>query len=83
MAHVWVNRDYDFEELCPECGNYIPVKVDKEDPRFYMTCPRCGHKLLFCSVCWDEWERGLCDWGKEHGCHMEHCDVDWHHHWND
>ena len=83
MAHQVTNQAYDFEEPCPECGKYIPVKVDKEDPRFYLECPHCGHKLLFCSCCWDEIDRGLCDWSREHGCHMEREQVDWHHHWVD
>lgn len=86
MAHHTVDpfeESYDFDDCCPVCHKTVAIKIDPDDHRFYMPCPKCGHKLLFCSVCWDEIDRNLCDWHKdsEHPCHM--CDVctDWRNHW--
>lgn len=68
-------KDYNFEEMCPECGNYIPVLVDNDEAICYqVSCPVCGYEMMLCTLCrWDqEEEEGFtdhkCDWSQERGC---------------
>lgn len=85
MAHCAVNPfddQYSFEDCCPVCNKTVAIKIDPDDHRFYMPCPKCGHKLYFCSVCWDEIDKGTCDWKDGH-CHMGNANIDWRNHWKE
>ena len=59
--------EYDFEEYCPYCDNAIPVVIDQTDYEHYQfKCPVCGHKLMLCTLCYDDQEETgafhNCDW---------------------
>lgn len=77
MHKALYNEDgeYNFEEECPFCGEYIPVLIDEMDFNHYdIICPVCGKRMMLCTLCrWDqELEDGFdgnykCDWS-EAGC---------------
>lgn len=65
---------YNFEEMCPHCGEWIAIAIDYEDMEHYeITCPICGEKMMLCTLChWDQSdanEPDHCDWCKETGCY--------------
>lgn len=62
---------YNFEEYCPLCDSYIPVRIDNDDHKNYeIVCPVCGQRLMLCTLC--HWDGHDCDWCEcENGeCHM-------------
>lgn len=62
------DEQYDVEEYCSNCDNYIAVTVDRACPHLETVCPVCGEKLMLCSMC--DIEHG-CDWTPENGCRMD------------
>jgi len=58
--------NYDFEEPCPECGDYIPVRVD-DTALPVVVCPVCGSKVILCCVCPTP---DCCDWRECDECHV-------------
>lgn len=63
--------NYDIEEYCPHCDNYIPVMIDQQDFQNYESkCPVCGERLMLCTLCHDD--NGACDWTQENGCFRMH-----------
>ena len=75
MAHVVYDPnepcpsivDFDIEEPCPHCGEYIPVKIDAEAvPQ--VICPVCGGVVILCTNCPDDCYG--CDWSEKDICHV-------------
>ena len=72
MSHVCYAPDdctpheYDVEEPCPYCDEYIAISVDRNAKSLETVCPTCGKPLMICSMC----ER-RCDWTENHGCCMD------------
>lgn len=67
---------YNFEEMCPHCGNWIAIVIDDADFEHYeVTCPVCGERMMLCTLChWDQSdanEPDRCDWCKEKGCYRK------------
>lgn len=69
---------YNFAEMCPHCGEYIPVEVDNFDYNYEEVCPVCGKKLMLCTLCY--WDQELeedfggsykCDWSEQKGCYRD------------
>ena len=79
MAHKCFLDDgeYDFVEMCPECGEEVAVLIDHNDHTFYDYCPKCGHRLLFCSMCPTHDGVGTCDWNEITDCYMYRCGHKW------
>lgn len=74
-AYKEVPKDYNFEEMCPHCGEYIPIVIDDDDTTNYeIICPVCGEKMMLCTLChWDQQDEedycgDRCDWSPAHGC---------------
>lgn len=45
-------KQYDFEEYCVWCDNFIPVRIDDNDHEHYQVeCPVCGEPLFLCTLC--------------------------------
>lgn len=69
-------KDYNFEEMCPHCGEYIPIVIDDDETICYeVICPVCGERMMLCTLClWDQRDAegycgdDRCDWSREHGC---------------
>lgn len=58
-------------ETCPRCDSEITMIWNPEEDGYQIYCPRCGTKIMLCSMCP---MRNRCDWcrdtkGKEH-CSM-------------
>ena len=75
MAHIVHDpkiqgiTDYDVEEYCPFCDDYIPVKVDENDIHgLEIVCPKCKHTLMLCAACPNP---ELCDWTEKNGCYIK------------
>lgn len=48
-------KEYNFEEYCLWCDNFIPVVVDQDDYQHYkFECPVCGETLMLCTLCRDD-----------------------------
>lgn len=63
---------YDFEELCPNCDEWIEIKYDrpaKRDFKYEIICPCCGEKMMLCTMCHDDYG-DICDWNEENGCRI-------------
>lgn len=79
MTHIRTEqeREYNFEEMCPECNEFIEIVIDDDDYETYsVVCPNCGRKMMLCTLCrWDaeKWpgQNTPCDWCKEEGCWRE------------
>ena len=55
------------EEYCPYCDTYIGYAIDKDDFWHYeFTCPNCGHKLMLCDLCHQDYG-DICDWNSKTG----------------
>ena len=70
-------KDYNFEEMCPHCDEFIPIVIDDDDATSYeVICPVCGEKMMLCTLChWDAEEDENphdCDWCPAHGCYRKH-----------
>lgn len=60
-------------EPCPHCDSVIGVIWNPEEDGYQIHCPRCGAKMMLCSMCPMQ---DRCDWyrdtkGKEHCSMME------------
>lgn len=54
---------YDIEEYCPHCDELLPILVDLDQiHNFFVTCPKCGGKVLLCSLCRENCDQrdGVC-----------------------
>lgn len=48
-------KEYNFEEYCVWCDNFIPVVIDNEDCQHYkLECPVCGEPMMLCTLCKDD-----------------------------
>ena len=84
MTHIQTESetDYNFEEMCPHCDEWIPIVIDDADMETYsVTCPHCGRKMMLCTLChWDANDAGyneLCDWCEKRGCWRERGEQPW------
>ena len=62
--------DYDFEEYCPHCDSFIPVRTYSTD-EYETVCPVCGKRLMLCTLCRDVFG-DTCDWNDKNDCKC-HC----------
>ena len=58
--HIITDKNYHYEEPCPECGAPVPVRIDPHDASFEIVCPECGAKMMLCTHCHDCF--GDCDY---------------------
>ena len=60
---------YNFDEYCPQCDSYIPVRIDENEKENYeIVCPVCGQRLMLCTLC--HMDGHECDFCLEKGCKM-------------
>ena len=84
MTHIKTEQetDYNFDEPCPHCDEYVPIVIDDADTETYsVICPNCGRKMMLCVLChWDADDAGYdegCDWNPVRGCWRERGEKPW------
>lgn len=58
-------------ELCPHCVSEIGVIWNPEEDGYQIHCPRCGTKIMLCSICP---MKNRCDW-YQNSTGYEHCSM--------
>lgn len=58
-------------ELCPHCDSEVTLIWNLEEDGYQIHCPRCGAKIMLCSMCPMQYR---CDWCRN-SAGYEHCSM--------